>query len=346
VIRGDPLSSAILYLAIIAIWACVLVPRWIHKPHRVPAADELPGLKYVGASGQPDRRGASASGHAPPAAWAAASAATARTDPASVSTAHTAAASAPTASAPTASAPTASAPTANTPTANTADIGAPTANTPTANTPTTDTVDIGAPAVSAPAVSAPIVGAATSSADADAGTGNADGGQAGAADVRHATADSSAPQPTVVEEGVAWHRVTRSYHSEHQVAQQPQTEAPGRAHVLQARRRLLTTLVTLAIAALACTAANLAPWWIVVPPVGMLGIYVLLLREAAQADAEQARWLAKELTVQADAARLRPRQAWEAGQPQPTAEIIDISARVTDQLYDQYADAAVRAVGD
>jgi hypothetical protein len=329
------LSSAILYLAIIAIWACVLVPRWIHKPHRVPAANELPGLKYVGASGQPDsgnRRGASASGYAPPAAWAAASAATARTDPASVSIAHTAAVGASTVGAPP---------------ANTAGIGAST---------------VGASTVGAPPAGAPAAGAATSRADADAdagagnadagagnadtGAGNADAGQASAADVRPATADSSAPQPTVVEEGVAWHRVTRSYHSEHQVAQQPQTEAPGRAHVLQARRRLLTTLVTLAIAALACTAANVAPWWIVVPPVGMLGVYVLLLREAAQADAEQARWLAKELTVQAEAARLRPRQAWEAGQPQPTAEIIDISARVTDQLYDQYADAAVRAVGD
>ena len=34
-----------------------------------------------------------------------------------------------------------------------------------------------------------------------------------------------------------------------------------------------------------------------------------------------------------------PKPAW-------TAEIIDISARLGDQLYDQYADAAVRAVGD
>jgi hypothetical protein len=29
-----------------------------------------------------------------------------------------------------------------------------------------------------------------------------------------------------------------------------------------------------------------------------------------------------------------------------SAKIIDISARVTDQLYDQYTDAAERAVGD
>ncbi len=256
------MSSAILYLAIIAIWACVLVPRWIHKPHRVPEADELPGLKYVSASGQADsraRRGSSASGDAPPAAWAAASAA--------------------------------------------------------------------------------IASAATASADAD--TGNA------AEAPRYEAGGSGAAQPVTVEEGVAWHRVTRSYHSEHQVAPRPQPhQAPGRARILQARRRLLTTLVTLAVAALACAAVNLTPWWILVPPVGMLGMYVLLLREAAQADVEQERWLAKEQAAQDEAARSRARRAWEASQPEPTAEIIDISARVTDQLYDQYADAAVRAVGD
>jgi hypothetical protein len=40
------------------------------------------------------------------------------------------------------------------------------------------------------------------------------------------------------------------------------------------------------------------------------------------------------------------REAYEAAQAEPGAQIIDISGRVTDQLYDQYADAAVRAVGD
>ena len=38
------------------------------------------------------------------------------------------------------------------------------------------------------------------------------------------------------------------------------------------------------------------------------------------------------------------RQAAAAAQHE--AEVIDISGRVGDQLYDQYADAAVRAVGD
>jgi hypothetical protein len=37
---------------------------------------------------------------------------------------------------------------------------------------------------------------------------------------------------------------------------------------------------------------------------------------------------------------------WPAHEPLPQAEIIDISAHVGDQLYDQYADAKLRAVGD
>ena len=37
---------------------------------------------------------------------------------------------------------------------------------------------------------------------------------------------------------------------------------------------------------------------------------------------------------------------WAAHEPLPHAEIIDISGRVGDQLYDQYADAKLRAVGD
>ena len=39
-------------------------------------------------------------------------------------------------------------------------------------------------------------------------------------------------------------------------------------------------------------------------------------------------------------------EAAEQAEPAATAEIIDISARVNDQLYDQYTDAANRAVGD
>jgi hypothetical protein len=124
----------------------------------------------------------------------------------------------------------------------------------------------------------------------------------------------------------------------------------SRPRILQARRRLLTMLLALAIVAAACTAVGLTKWWICIPPTGMLGMYLLLLREVAHADAENDR--RQREAIMAQAARQRAHDAWAAQQdwsarmPEPEAEIIDISARVRDQLYDQYADATVRAVGD
>jgi hypothetical protein len=131
--------------------------------------------------------------------------------------------------------------------------------------------------------------------------------------------------------------------------------AGGRARVLQSRRRMLTMLVALAVAAMGCVLTGLTAWWTAVPPVGMLFVYLLLLREAAHADAEASR--RAEAYARAQAARAARRyRAWEAQElprvarePEPAAEIIDISGRspeTEDQLYDQYSDAEVRAVGD
>ena len=121
----------------------------------------------------------------------------------------------------------------------------------------------------------------------------------------------------------------------------PEPAPISRSKVLQARRRLLTTLMTLAVVAAACTYLKLTSWWVCVPPAGMLGTYLLLLREAALADAEQGRWRAAEdRRVQA------VRQRAHAEREERTAQVIDISARLGDQLYDQYADATMRAVGD
>jgi hypothetical protein len=121
------------------------------------------------------------------------------------------------------------------------------------------------------------------------------------------------------------------------------TAAPphGRTRVLQARRRLLTVLVTLTAVAGICVYLKLTSWWACIPPGGMLGIYLLLLREAALADAERARWRA----AQARAAQAA-RQVARFQRAESNAEVIDISDRLGDQLYDQYADAAIRAVGD
>ena len=62
-----------------------------------------------------------------------------------------------------------------------------------------------------------------------------------------------------------------------------------RSRVLQARRRLLTLLLLLFAAAATGTMLKLTSWWACVPPAGLLGMYLLLLREAALADAVQAR---------------------------------------------------------
>ena len=116
----------------------------------------------------------------------------------------------------------------------------------------------------------------------------------------------------------------------------------SRTKILQARRRLLTTLVLLAIAAASCTVLRLTSPWVCIPPAVMLGMYLLLLREAALADTDHARRRAEA----EHAARERARERARARAQRPGAEIIDISDRLGDQLYDQYADATVRAVGD
>ncbi len=129
--------------------------------------------------------------------------------------------------------------------------------------------------------------------------------------------------------------------------------AERRARVLQARRRTLTTLTVLTAGAVGIAVAHLAASWVIIPPVLMLAGFMLLLRESARIDAERARVArthARDGAGRAAAAaragvpEARPGTGDPA--PEPTAEIIDISGRFGDQLYDQYADAAVRAIGD
>jgi hypothetical protein len=67
----------------------------------------------------------------------------------------------------------------------------------------------------------------------------------------------------------------------------------SRRRMLAARRRLLLMLIGLEIAAIALAGLGLAAVWVVVPPTIMLGGYLLLLREAAQADVERAQYEAE-----------------------------------------------------
>jgi hypothetical protein len=122
----------------------------------------------------------------------------------------------------------------------------------------------------------------------------------------------------------------------------------SREQMLRARRRMLTILVTMTLVTGGFSFMGLVAWWICVPPAAML-------REIARADAEMARkrheWMIGQEQQHARAARARERaeeqaQAAAMAAAESGAQVIDISGRVGDQLYDQYADAAVRAVGD
>ena len=127
----------------------------------------------------------------------------------------------------------------------------------------------------------------------------------------------------------------------------------SRDQMLRARRRMLSVLAGMTAVSGMFTFLGLLPWWIMAPPAVVLVLYVLLLREIALADAELARkravWEAAEGRAYARHMRAKAeaeRRAAEAAAADSGAQIIDISGRVSDQLYDQYADAAVRAVGD
>ena len=141
----------------------------------------------------------------------------------------------------------------------------------------------------------------------------------------------------------------------HRYSQAPMRPPGPAPHILQARRRTLTMLIAITVAVMGTALIGLTPWWTSVPPFVLLGMYLMLLREVAHADAEHARsWAAAQARAAhaahaAQLARERARQADVAPVPQPTAEIINLSAlaaQADDQPYDQYADAEIRAVGD
>jgi hypothetical protein len=122
------------------------------------------------------------------------------------------------------------------------------------------------------------------------------------------------------------------------------TRSLPRSRMMKARRRLLTIIVLLAAAAGAGAATRYIPWWTCVAPIGVLICYFLLLRAAARADVEHARRM---IALQAREARMQAAARRRAAVASARyAQVIDISSRVADQLYDQYADATVRAVGD
>jgi hypothetical protein len=94
-------------------------------------------------------------------------------------------------------------------------------------------------------------------------------------------------------------------------AAEPVSAAEARRRMLAARRRLLLMLAGLEIAAVTLAVIGLAAVWVVIPPSIMLIGYLLLLREAGQADAERARHEA-EAAAHARERLLRARRATPA----------------------------------
>jgi hypothetical protein len=309
------LSSAILYLAIVAIWACVLVPRWLRRSHVAPSDPEV----FSGQSqadqaatdfASPDE--ADAAAYADPLAWE---------NPGAPAAGETSVAASYSVTASYRAEVTYSAETAGS--AERAGSAAPGGMS-----------GSGAPVD----MSGPDLPAETAGPDVPVDT-TGSGVPAG-------HADPGAP---------AAHGRPAAGRRHPQLPMRPPGPAP---HTLQARRRMLTMLITITVAVMGSAFIGLAPWWISVLPFVMLGMYLLLLHEAAHADAERARsWAqahaqaahATRVAHAAQMARERAREARVAPPPQPTAEIINISergAQAGDQLYDQYADAEIRAVGD
>ena len=130
----------------------------------------------------------------------------------------------------------------------------------------------------------------------------------------------------------------------------------GRSRVLTARRRMLMMLVTLTVVAFGIVFVKLAAWWVALPPLMLLGGYLMMLREAHRMDAEHDLLRSEALRheeserrraeIRAERAAAAEREAAARREEEQEARIIDISAQVKDELYDQYADESRRAVGD
>jgi hypothetical protein len=123
------------------------------------------------------------------------------------------------------------------------------------------------------------------------------------------------------------------------------------ARVLSSRRRLLGLIVLIVIGSGALAVTRMAAWWVLGPPSVMLLGYLVLLREASKADAERRELISARVGGVADVPVAPSAPVARVARPVrvPDAEVIEISASrgpANGGLYDQYADAKLRAVGD
>ena len=93
----------------------------------------------------------------------------------------------------------------------------------------------------------------------------------------------------------------------------PLSAEEARRRILTGRRRLLGMLILLEIAAIALAVVGLAAMWVIIPPTIMLVGYLLLLREAAHADAERAQREAEAAAHARERERARAKAARAGG---------------------------------
>ncbi len=210
-----------------------------------------------------------------------------------------------------------------------------------------------------------------------------------AADEGHAQSVAVPDLDAVRSEAAHHQENTAADPPEQERAPQPLTPEESRRRMLSARRRLLGMLVALEAAGISLAVLNLAALWVVIPPSVMLAGYVLLLREAAHADAERAerereavsrtRARARERAqARARAARqgmatrtavpgdstgaagpAAPAAQYEDGGPgrdfapglagkytTSNAHVIDISGQTDEEFRNEHAEQKLRAVGD
>jgi len=128
--------------------------------------------------------------------------------------------------------------------------------------------------------------------------------------------------------------------AEHAARAEPPPVAPrpyrvSRARIIARRRRRTAALALLLVGTGIAVAAGLGPWWVLVPPVLLMAGHVVLLREAAKADAER-----RAAMMARRQARQRARRSAEAAR---RARVVELKRN---QVYDQYTDAQRRAAGD
>ncbi|MFJ2028713.1 hypothetical protein [Streptosporangium sp. NPDC087985] len=119
-------------------------------------------------------------------------------------------------------------------------------------------------------------------------------------------------------------------------------ERRRRAAQVAKRRRLTFWCTLLVLASVVTAAVRVIPWWGVLPSTVLLGSYLAVLRVSVQIDTEQRMAAAR---ARRERARRARRRAAEREAQRPVAEIIDLDAH-RDELFDQYAEAPRRAVGD